>query len=794
MGDVSSAARIDGSGGEKGVSPNNTAMLDAVDVPIVVISRECKIVHVNRSATTVLGLTCSDIGRSPGHIFPVEENIERLCTQVLADETPHRVEVQIADRYFLLRIAPYVGSDQEILGTILTFTNVTAFRASIDQAIYEREYTKAILNTVIDPLVVLDAELRIQTANRAFYTMFGVSRDEAQGASISNLGDDDWKASNAWGSIRQTLSGAVEFQAIEMDRVFPRIGNRTIVVDARRLERERAEMILLAFHDITDRKRAEAEREGLIQREREAHEEAEALNEVARALGSELDLQKLVQTVTDIATKLTGAKFGAFFYNVLNEKGESYLLYTLSGASRSDFEKFGMMPRNTPVFDTTFSGRGPRRSDDIRKDPDYGKMSPHFGMPKGHLPVCSYLAVPVKSRSGEVLGGLFFGHPEPAIFTETSERLATGIASHAAIAIDNARLYQKADYQARASMLLASIVDSSDDAIVSKDLNGVITSWNKSAERLFGYTAQEAIGKTVAELLIPADRQNEETDILARLRRGERVDHFETLRKRKDGSLVDVSLTISPVRDAQGHIIGASKIARDISQQMKARAAIENLNAQLGSELGAMTRLQELSSRLMQSGDFTALMGDIIDVAMKVTAADMGNIQLLQGGALKIIAHRGFDAVFLNFFETVEDTHSACGSAMESGERVIIEDVANSPVFAGSPALAAMLQAQAHAVQSTPLVTRGGELIGMLSTHYKTVRRPSERDLRFLDVLARQTADIIERQRAEQAIRTSEERLRMAQRAAKVGAFELDIQTGVNTYRRARFSYRAGEI
>jgi PAS domain S-box-containing protein len=117
-----------------------------------------------------------------------------------------------------------------------------------------------------------------------------------------------------------------------------------------------------------------------------------------------------------------------------------------------------------------------------------------------------------------------------------------------------------------ADQLLSAIVDSSDDAIISKDLDGVITSWNKSAERLFGYTAEEAIGETVAALLIPDDHQEEEPDILARLRKGERVDHFETMRRRKDGSLIHISLTVSPVKAHDGRIVGASKVARDITQ------------------------------------------------------------------------------------------------------------------------------------------------------------------------------------------------------------------------------------
>ena len=116
---------------------------------------------------------------------------------------------------------------------------------------------------------------------------------------------------------------------------------------------------------------------------------------------------------------------------------------------------------------------------------------------------------------------------------------------------------------------LATIVEFSDDAIVSKDLNGVITSWNRGAERLFGYTAEEAIGKAIT-ILIPPDRQDEEPEILERIRRGQQVDHYETIRRRKDGSLVDISLTASPVKNAQGKIIGASKIARDITERRQA--------------------------------------------------------------------------------------------------------------------------------------------------------------------------------------------------------------------------------
>ena len=188
----------------------------------------------------------------------------------------------------------------------------------------------------------------------------------------------------------------------------------------------------------------------------------------------------------------------------------------------------------------------------------------------------SYLAVPVVSKTGQVHGGLFFGHDEAGVFTQETEDVALGIAAHAAIAIDNARLLRNAQIEVvqrtRAEQdlrRLAAIIESSEDAVISKNLDGVIMSWNSGAERLFGYTAEEAIGRPVT-MLIPPDRIDEEPGIIARIRRGERIEHYDTVRRRKDGSPIDISLTVSPIKDSDGTIIGASKIARDITERKQA--------------------------------------------------------------------------------------------------------------------------------------------------------------------------------------------------------------------------------
>ncbi|WP_426179118.1 ATP-binding protein [Rhizorhabdus sp. FW153] len=191
--------------------------------------------------------------------------------------------------------------------------------------------------------------------------------------------------------------------------------------------------VFLEGHDVSERNRAEA---ALLEESRTL----DTLNRSGIAIAAELDLPRLVQMVTDAGVDVSGAQFGAFFHIVKDGGSDSYMLYSLSGVDRSAFDHFPM-PRETGVFGPTFRGERVIRSGDITQDPRYGKNAPHRGMPEGHLPVRSYLAAPVRSRSGEILGALFFGHSEPDRFNERHERLIVGIAAQAAIAMDNARLF-----------------------------------------------------------------------------------------------------------------------------------------------------------------------------------------------------------------------------------------------------------------------------------------------------------------------------------------------------------------
>ncbi|HYT33384.1 MAG TPA: ATP-binding protein [Thermoanaerobaculia bacterium] len=218
-------------------------ILDTVDIPIVVLRRDLVIACFNKAAADVLRFSTSDIGLASRDVSVLAglPRLEEQCSQVIASGVESRADFRDGDRWFVVRISPYKKGDRQVAGCVLTFTNVTAFRASIDQVIYERECTKAILNTVADPLVVLSGDQHIQSGNRAFYTMF-------------------FELASLRTQLNEMLAGSHAFQPVEVDHVFPGEGQRTLILDARPLSLpgHSERRVLVTFRDITARKQPEA--------------------------------------------------------------------------------------------------------------------------------------------------------------------------------------------------------------------------------------------------------------------------------------------------------------------------------------------------------------------------------------------------------------------------------------------------------------------------------------------------------------------------------------------------------
>jgi PAS domain S-box-containing protein len=742
-------------------------IIDSIDVPVIAVGGDCAVSRFNLAAATLLSLTLADLGR-PVREIPLLTSVKRLeelCEEAIRSGISSQREVRDATNgsWFVLRIAPYVGSEQRTSGAVLTLQNVTAFRASLEQAIYEREYTKAIINTVIDPLVVLDDDCRVQAANQAFYTRFQVSREQAQGARLYEIGSRDWEIPRLQKFLKETHAN--NQSDAQFDHEFPVIGRRTVLLNTRRLSQggKVGQMILLVIQDITERKQREDARRRAEEELRDFVENASVGMHLVGADGTimwanqaELDLLGYTRE------EYVGRNIAQFH---ADQPVISYMLDTLAwGGEVQDFEvrlrcKDGSIRNviinssarfeegrfvHTRCFTRDITRRK-RVEEKLREREELlrqaqqvasigtfewniktgvNRWTPELetmhGLPPGGFPgtqaaweqlvhpedrdeAVRGIARAMKEGAFEgewrvvwpdgsvhwLLGrALVFrdeaGQPErlvgvnidvterkkaqsvleqserrlreiidllpAAIYTTDAEgrlthfnRAAVELSGRIpqlgtdrwcvtwklfradgttlphdecpmAIALKQGRIMDGVEAIAerpdgsrvwftpyprplrnaegaiigginmlvditdrkkseQATGLLAAIVDSSDDAIVSKGLDGFITSWNRGAERLFGYTAEEAVGQHIT-LILPPDRRHEEATILDRLKRAERVDHFETVRIRKDGKKLDISLTISPVKDGSGRVVGASKVARDITERKQSEQAL----------------------------------------------------------------------------------------------------------------------------------------------------------------------------------------------------------------------------
>ena len=416
-------------------------VVESSDDAIVSKDLNSTIISWNLAAERMFGYTAAEaIGRSIRMIIPADRQFEEdhVLSRIRAGEAiTHYETLRMRKDGTPIPISLTVSPIYDDAGTVIGASKIARDISDRKRAELAAARLIAVIESSDDAIITKNLDSTITSWNPAAERMFGYTEAEAIGRSIRMLippelqsEEDTVLARIRAGDIvdhYETVRRRKDGTDLSISLTVSPIRNDTgEVVGASKIAR-----------DITERTRLLAA----------AHEHAavtEKLGEVGAVVASTLDRDIIVQKVTDTARALTHAELGAFFYNVRHpESGDAYMLYTLSGAPKEAFAGLPQ-PRATAIFGPTFRGEGPVRLADVTQDPRYGKSGPYFGMPAGHLPVRSYLAVPVKGLAGDVIGGLFFGHSKVGVFTAQHERLAEGVAAWASVALENARLYVNA--------------------------------------------------------------------------------------------------------------------------------------------------------------------------------------------------------------------------------------------------------------------------------------------------------------------------------------------------------------
>jgi PAS domain S-box-containing protein len=454
------------------------AALDVLPAHIAILEDDGTIVAVNAAwrgfgADNALSLADDGIGANyldacrcaveagDEHAIPIVEGMQEVLSgqrDSFVFEYPCHAPHE--RRWFAFRISRLDTTG--VARFLVSHENVTSQRLAEEIARANELRYQAVFSCVGDAILVTDERGNYLDVNPAAEELLGYSRQELLSHTVpGNVNDAiPWETRD----IAPSLDQATWRNDLELVRK----DGSVVPVEALATQAllPQGPIYVSAIRDMSLHRQAEAQ----LREEREA---LTIINDVGRFLSAELNLDALVQEVTDAATALTGAAMGAFFYNSRDHRGEYYTLFTLAGATVADFEGVPL-PRNTKLFADTYAGKSIVRSDDIRLDPRHGKNAPFDGFPTGHLPVVSYMAVPVVGRMGDVLGGLFFGSPEPGVFTDRAEKIAAGLAAQAAIAIENARLFkqvqQELEARERAEAAKEQLVDA-----MAHDLGGPLT-------------------------------------------------------------------------------------------------------------------------------------------------------------------------------------------------------------------------------------------------------------------------------------------------------------------------------
>ncbi len=443
-----------------------------------------------------------------------------------------------------------------------------------------------------------------------------------------------------------------------------------------------------------------------------------SLYRINQALAAELDLNTLMQRVIDEATALIGARFSAFFSNVTSDRGQPSPLAALASAPRKAFASFPM-PRNTPLFESTFRGEGLLRLDDVTLDRRYGQNPQDDGSPPGYQPVRSYLAVPVVSRTGEVVGGLFFGHPEPQIFTERDERLIVGIAAQVAVGLDNVQSRRR----------LQGLFDHAMEALLLADDRGRYIDVNPAACALTGYTRDELRRLTVWDLTPSLQQEGGQRLWQSFLTSGSHQGEY-TLRH-KDGRLVEVEYR------AVANIVPGLHLSvlRDITERKRVEVR-QRILAEAGAILAA-------------SLDYDTTLANLARLAVPALA-DWCSVDIVEAdGSLRrlSVAHadptKGEIARKLQLYAPDPASANPSSRVLRTGQAELASEISAAWLAAtarDSEHLQLMQQLGYQSSMTVALVARARTLGVMTCAAAESGRRYTPDDLALAEELARRAA------------------------------------------------------
>lgn len=565
-----------------GSRPAGTDVIDSIDLPILVVNRDCAVVSFNPAAATLLSLMSSDVGRPLGGIQMLTDvkDLEELCEHVIGGgASSHREVRDGTGSWFSLRIGPYKASNQKIAGAVLTLTNVTAFRASLEQAIDEREYTKAVLNTVIDPLVVLDEDLRVQAANQAFYAMFQASREVTREVRLYELGKPDWDIPRLRTLLNEARPTNARIETLEVDHEFPAIGRRTLLLNARRLSRgdHLGQMTLVAIQDITDRKRSEQKLAESISEQRRSRMLAQGQKEAFEQAGDGAPIDAVLGILTRTAQEQSVDSARAAIF-IIDAEGACLRPGAAAGIPESYMraqDGFPVGPQFPSYGMAAYTGQTVIVPD-VEQDPLW---TPYLHLAREHgFRAC--WSFPIRSFGDKVLGTFALYHRAPCEPDLRDIELVKLLADTAAVLIGRhkeAEERQRAEEALRrAEQELRDFVENATVGLHWVGPDGIILWANRTELEMLGCTKEEYIGHHIAEF--HADQAAIE-DILQCLQNHDTLHEYEARLRCKDGSIREVLIS-SNVLWEDDKFIHTRCFTRDITDRKRALEALSTRTAQ----------------------------------------------------------------------------------------------------------------------------------------------------------------------------------------------------------------------